>query len=180
MENRQEFEFNWDSEIQHDGEGFELLPEGDCDFEVKGFERGRHNGSDKMPPCPKAIVSIRVTNAEGRSTTIRHNLLLHSRCEGLLCEFFTAIGHRRHGERLKMDWNRVAGCRGRCRVGVRTFTSNRTGEEMKTNEIKRFYDPAKDPAKDQPPQQPQQPQQTSFGGGFAAGGFAGGFKGGAR
>lgn len=169
------YEFDWNSEIQHDGEEFVILPEGDCDFEVKSYERGRHNGSDKVPPCNKAVVNIKVTNAEGQSTTVRHNLLLHSKCEGLLCAFFTGIGHRKKGEKLKMDWNRVVGARGRCRIGVRTFTSTRTGEEMKTNEIKRFYDP-EERAPAAPVQQPA-PQQTSFAGGFS-GGFGGGFKGG--
>lgn len=172
------YEFDWNSEIQHDGEEFVVLPECDCDFEVKSYERGRHNGSDKVPPCNKAIVSIKVTNAEGKSTTVKHNLLLHSKCEGLLCAFFTGIGHRKHGERLKMDWNRVVGSRGRCRVGVREFTSSRTGETLKTNEIKRFYDPAEAaPAQMTPNVQPA-PQQTSFTGGGFAGGFKGGFGGG--
>lgn len=167
-------EFSWDDVIQHDSEEFELLPEGDYDFEVKGFERGRHNGSDKLPPCNKAILKIKVTNAEGKSSTITHNLMLHSKCEGLICAFFTGIGQRKHGEQLRMDWNKVVGSRGRCKVGVRTFKSNKTGEDMKSNEIKKFYDPAErvQPAQQSAPAQAA-PQQTSFGGGF--GGFSGGF-----
>lgn len=174
-------EFGWDDIIQHDGEEFELLPEGDYDFEVKGFERGRHNGSEKLPPCNKAILKIKVSNAEGKSSTITHNLMLHSKCEGLICAFFTAIGQRKHGEQLRMNWNTVVGSKGRCKVGVRTYKSTKTGEDMKTNEIKRFYDPADaktagasqvTPAAQVAPA----PQQTSFGG--FGGGFGGGFSGG--
>lgn len=173
-------EFNWDDVIQNDSDEFILLPEGDYDFEVKSFERGRHTpGQDsKLPPCNKAILKIKVTNEAGQSTTITHNLFLHSRCEGMICAFFTAIGQRKHGEPLRMNWNTVVGSRGRCKVGVRTWKS-KSGEDMKSNEIKRFYEP--EGAKAQPAAQPVQaaqttpaPQKTSFGGGFA-GGFGGGF-----
>ena len=152
-------EFNWDDVISKD----------DYDFEVKSFERGRHNGSEKLPPCNKAVLKIRVSNSEGKASTITHNLMLHSKCEGLICAFFTAIGQRKHGEQLKMNWNTVVGSRGRCKVGVRTYKSTKTGQDMQTNEIQRFYDPA-----DAKPQAESAPQQTGFGGGFA-GGFGGGF-----
>lgn len=168
-------EFNWDDVIQNDSEEFILLPDGDYDFEVKSFERARHNGSEKLPPCNKAVLKIKVTNEAGQSTTITHNLMLHSKCEGMICAFFTAIGQRKHGEPLRMNWNSVVGSRGRCRVGTRSWTS-KNGDVMKSNEIKRFYEPdeAKEQAAQPAPQPVQAPQQTSFGGGFA-GGFGGGF-----
>ena len=40
---------------------------------------------EKLPPCNKAILSIRIENEEGQATTIKHNLFLHSKCEGMLC-----------------------------------------------------------------------------------------------
>lgn len=153
-------EFDWDSVIENDGESFELLPEGDYDFEVLSFERGRHNGSEKLPPCPKAVVKIRVSDGQ-RTGVLTHNLMLHSKCEGLLCAFFTGVGQRKHGEKLRMDWNKVAGSKGRCKVGVRTWKSRTTGEDMKSNEIKRFYEPAT-----RAPAPAQQSAQTSFSGGF--------------
>ena len=47
--------FDWNDTIEHDSE-FVLLPAGDYDFTVKSFERGRHPGSEKLPPsrCPTA------------------------------------------------------------------------------------------------------------------------------
>jgi hypothetical protein len=132
-------EFGWNDTIQNDSE-FEPVPEGDYDFEVVGFERGRHPGSDKLPPCNKAVLDIRVTNAAGDSGTVRHNLFLHSRCEGMLCAFFVGIGQRQKGEALVMDWNKVIGARGRCKVGQRKWTGN-DGSERVSNEIKCFYDP---------------------------------------
>ena len=132
-------EFSWDDQIENDGPDFVVLPEGDYDFEVVTFERARHNGSDKLPPCNKAIVHIKIQGSQG-ATTIKHNLFLHSITEGMLCAFFTGIGQRKKGEKVTMNWNAVVGAKGRCRVGVRKWMSDK-GNEMTNNEIKKFYDP---------------------------------------
>ena len=134
-------EFGWEDQIENDGADFVILPEGDYDFEVESVERGRHNGSEKLPPCNKATLSIRILSADGQGTTIRHTLFLHSKCEGLLCAFFTAIGQRRHGERISMNWGAVPGSRGRCKVKIRNWKSS-NGNDMQSNEITRFYEPA--------------------------------------
>lgn len=146
-------EFGWDDTIEKDGE-FVLLPAGDYAFEVTGFERARHNGSTKLPACNKAVVSIQITGAAGKST-IKHNLFLHTKTEGLLCQFFVGIGLRKHGEPLKMDWNRVTGTRGVCKVGIHKWKNDK-GEDFEGNDIIKIYDPEKLPA---PPQQAAPVQQ---------------------
>lgn len=133
-----EREFGWEDIIEKDSE-FELVPEGNYNFEVIKFERGRHGGSEKLPPCNKAILTIKVTSPTA-STTLTHNLFLHSRTEGMLCAFFTAIGQRKKGESIAMDWGAVVGSRGRCKVGVRKW-KNDEGEERASNSISRFYEP---------------------------------------
>ena len=139
MSETMEREFGWDDAIENDGADFEVLPEGDYDFEVTGFERARHNGSEKLPPCNKAVLSIKISGTDGKSTTIRHNLFLHSKTEGMLCAFFTAIGQRKKGEKINMNWNTVIGSKGRCKVKVRNWTSN-NGNPMQSNEIAKFYE----------------------------------------
>lgn len=136
----QERELGWNDAIEKDGSDFELLPEGDYDFEVLSFERGRHAGSEKLPPCNKAVLTIKLTGANGSTTNITHQLFLHTKCEGLLCAFFTAIGQRKHGERLNMNWNLVPGSKGRCKIGIHEWKGN-DGEVRKSNEIKKFYEP---------------------------------------
>lgn len=139
-----EREFSWNDTIQNDST-FEVLPKGDYDFTVKSFERGRHNGSDGLPPCNKAVLTLEVTNGQKRGT-FTQNLFLHSSQEWKLCAFFVAIGARRHGQAIQMDWNKVQGARGRCKVGVRKWTGN-DGQERESNQVERFYDPSKaDPA----------------------------------
>lgn len=152
------YELDWDSAIENDSPEFTLLPEGDYDFVVTELERARHAGSAKLPPCHKAIVSIRIADAGG-AAVIRHNLFLHSRCEGLLCDFFTGIGQRRRGENKPMNWNKVVGATGRAKVGIRTYSKD--GQEYKTNFIKKFYEPKASPqcaaAGNTPPWPEQQP-----------------------
>lgn len=139
-----ERELGWDDEIEKDGAEFELLPEGDYSFEVVNFERGRHNGSEKLPPCNKAILSIKITSDDGKkSTTIKHNLFLHSKTEGMLCAFFTAIGQRKKGEKINMNWNLVVGSKGRCKVGIHSW-KNDNGDLNQSNQIKKFYEPTSD------------------------------------
>ncbi len=137
-------ELDWDSEIEHDSE-FILLPEGEYDFKVVKYEQAVHNGSDKLPRCSKAILTVEVRDAAGRPVTLTHNLFLHRKCEPLLCAFFTAIGQRKHGEKLKMNWLVVPGSTGRCKLGVRNWKT-KDGEDRQSNEIKSFLEPKAAPA----------------------------------
>ena len=148
-------EFGWDDEIQRD-ESFQVLPEGDYRFTVTRFERARHSGSEKIPACNKAVLTLSVSGPEA-SGEVQTSLFLHSKFEWKLCQFFTAIGQRRPGEAMRMNWGAVPGASGMCRVGVRKWTGN-DGKEREGNEINEFYDPEAAPAAaGQPQPQPQPP-----------------------
>ncbi|MFZ3132859.1 MAG: DUF669 domain-containing protein [Desulfosporosinus sp.] len=138
-------EFDWDDQIENDSPDFVTLPEGDYDFEVIDLERARHTGSDKLPPCNKAIVHIKVQGAEG-VTVIKHNLFLHSITEGMLCAFFAAIGQRKKGEKITMNFKTVIGTGGRAKIGIRKWKKD-DGTEVVFNEIKKFYEPTEGPQK---------------------------------
>ncbi len=140
----EERELNWDDTIAKDPSDFILLPEGDYNFTVESFERGRHEGSAKLPACNKAVLTLRIDSAEG-TAKITHNLFLHSKTEGLLSAFFCCIGQKKKGEPLKMDWGKVPGSVGKCKVGTYSYT-NRDGEERKSNDIKKFYPKEEGPA----------------------------------
>lgn len=140
-------ELGWDDEIEKES-NFILLPAGDYDFEITKFERGRHDGSEKLPPCNKAIVTFRIVTNEGEAF-INNNFFLHTKTEGFLSAFFTSIGQKKKGEKLRMNWNAVVGAKGRCKVGIRTYVSKQDGQEYQNNEIKQFY-PA--PESDNPTQ----------------------------
>lgn len=132
-------ELGWEDEIRNDGGPGQILPEGDYDFVVKKFERARHGGSEKIPACNKAVLTLAVSSA-GANGEVPVSLFLYSKFEWKLCQFFTAIGQRRHGEAIRMNWGAVPGAAGRCRVGVRRWT-DRDGKERESNEVAEFYPP---------------------------------------
>ena len=133
-----EGELSWDDTIQKEAPAFEPLPEGDYEFVVESFDRGRHAGSEKLPPCNKAVLKLRVKSADGREVTVTHNLFLHTITEGMLSAFFESIGQKKKGEPLRMNWQMVPGAKGRLRLGVHKYT-NKDGQERTSNDVKRFY-----------------------------------------
>lgn len=145
----QEHELDWNDNITQDAQEFVLLPDGDYDFYVESFERSRHNGSEKLPPCNVAVLHLRINTsmAQGGSIMVTHRLNLHSKTEWTLSQFFSSIGQKRKGENLRMDWNRVPGSCGRLKLGHKLYNGN------EYNEVKQFY------AKEEPKQQAYQPGQ---------------------
>lgn len=139
LDNNQAVAFDWDSEITSDGQEFILLEQGDYDFEVVSFERGRFDGSEKTPACNMAILSLRVKdNKTGQDVTVKENLLLCSNMEWKISSFFGAIGLKKKGEPVRMNWQAVPGARGRLEIGHRTYTNN-NGEQVTTNSVKKFH-----------------------------------------
>lgn len=136
--------FEWDDTITKDAGEYILLPEGDYNFVVESFERGRHPGSEKLPACNKAILTLRVDAPEG-TVKITHNLFLHTKTEGMLSAFFSSIGQKKKGEPFKMNWGYVPGATGKCKIGIRTYKPEQGGER-KYNEIKQFYPKEDGPA----------------------------------
>lgn len=167
-------EMGWDDVISNDGGDFEPVPEGDYFFTVTSFKRARHEGSEKMPPCNKAILTLALTSAweptednpeaQGEVTV---NLFLNRKSEWKLCQFFTAIGQRKHGEETRMNWNAVPGSSGTCAVSTRSWTNKENNQTYTSNDVKRFYDPEKSPVKinvtqysTTPPSRAQYPAQN--------------------
>ena len=102
---------------------------------------------------------------------MKHNLFLHSSTEGMLSAFFGAIGQKKHGEPLRMNWN-ILGAKGVARIGKRQGTGKYA--DQKFDDIKSMiYADEVDwtkvlnanvqpstPQAPVPPQQPQAPQQA--------------------
>lgn len=138
--NNQGYELGWDATIVNDAPEYVVLPDGEYAFTVTKIERARFNGSEKMPACNMAKITCTITLPAGMSgvCTVTHNLLMHSRFEGRLSEFFTSIGMKKKGHPLQINWN-VIGLKGRCKLGTRTYNGNTY------NEIKSFLAPAEIP-----------------------------------
>ncbi|MFH5185756.1 hypothetical protein ACHHV8_25620 [Paenibacillus sp. TAB 01] len=156
MSQNNERELGWDDEIQKEGGEFSVVPAGDYNFTVTKFERGRFTGSDKMPACNQAKLELTVHSPDHGDVVIFHNLLLHTKTEGFLSNFFAGIGQKKKGEPLRMNWNAVVGARGRLKLVINKFTG-KDGVERTNNEVKTFY------AADDTPvvHQQQQPQYNN-------------------
>lgn len=140
MENTNiERELGWEDEIENEGRPRRVLEAGEYPFVVEGFERARYAGGEKMPPCNQAIVHLRIDAPEG-SASMNVNLFLHSRFEWKLCQFFTCLGLRQHGEKLRMNWQAVTGRTGRCKITKRTY-KDRNGVDREANDVDEFLDP---------------------------------------
>jgi len=129
---------DWDDAIENDGREFIILPEGDYNFTVTGFERGRFPGSAKMSACNKAALTLQVQTDNGVAI-IHTDLILNRLLEWKISAFFRCIGQKKHCERLVMDWNRVTGSRGRAHFKPRTWT-DRDGNARQANDVDRFID----------------------------------------
>ena len=137
-------EFDWNETIEAPAneDEFLILPEGTYKFTVKSWERSRHNGSPKLPPCNAAIVHIEFDGGTLGKVTVNHKLFLHSKTQGLLCNFFRGCGLRKSGEPLVLNWDATIGKTGQAKLGSRKH-EGKTYQDIKT-----FLDPEKSMSKD--------------------------------
>lgn len=132
--------FDWEDEIEDDGEGYNFvtLEEGDYTFEVTKFERGHYTpkAGAKTPACNQANITLKIETEDG-DCYINENFPLASTMEWKASAFFRSIGLKKHGEKLKMRWNDSIGLKGRAHI---TKTAG-TKENTFFNNVKYYIDP---------------------------------------
>ena len=129
---------DWDSEIENDGSGeIVILEEGDYTFTVKEFKKGSHAGSVKVPACGKAELTLEVKTDKGTALAFE-NLLLCKSLEWKIAAFFRCIGQKKHGEKMRPDWNKVLGATGKAHFKPGTYTKD--GQERQKNTVDKFLD----------------------------------------
>lgn len=129
---------DWDSELTKDGNEHIVLPEGDYPFTVTGFDRGRYPGGPKVPACNKATITLKIDTKDG-AAFVTESLLLVRSLEWKISEFFRAIGLKKKGERVKMDWNHVVGSRGVAHIKPRKY-KDKEGNEREANSVDHYLD----------------------------------------
>ena len=88
-----------------------------------------------MCACNKVDLSLDVGG-----TTIRDTLFMNKKAEWRLSQFLIGIGMKKPGVPCRVNWNAIVGARGRCEVGVSTWTKN-DGSTGEANEVKNYLEP---------------------------------------
>lgn len=132
--------FDWEDEIEKDGEdtSFVILEPGDYDFEVSKYERGRYTPSEsaKTPPCNQVEVTLCIQTSKG-TAYIKDRFPLASTFEWKLSAFFRSIGLKKHGEKLKMEWDKAVGLKGRAKI----IKVEGNKEGLYFNNVDKYFDP---------------------------------------
>ena len=136
--NNQNLAMGWNDTITEDGAKFVVLPEGDYNFVVSKFERGRYAGGPKIPACNMAKLVLKVDSDEGNAN-VNVNLLLYRTMEWKVSSFFRSLSLKKSGEPLVMDWSKVEGAKGRGHFKPDTYTGN-DGRVHDKNELDYFID----------------------------------------
>ncbi|WP_270224899.1 hypothetical protein [Collinsella aerofaciens] len=121
--------------------GWTLLPEGFYPFRVERMERERYQGSQKMPQCPMAKLTLSVTGADGRDTTVQQRLYITRNQLWKVSRFMESVGRgRNEAGKVIIDWGGIEGSTGWVKLKVRSYTG-RDGQERQTNDVEWFVKP---------------------------------------
>lgn len=131
-------ELGWDDEIEN-VPGFPEIPDGEYDFIVDHFERAKVGGDGKYAGMNMAVIYCNIqTDGEPQLKT---NIIMHTKFQWKLSQFFISIGLMKNEENAKLrpNWNLVGGTRGRCKIENKPNYNDKT----KTHpEITDFLAPA--------------------------------------
>ena len=134
--------FDWDSEIESDGQEYVTVTPGDYAFTVTKVERqnypGNQSSGGKIPACNLALVTGEIDVPKGKAT-FRERLYLYKGYEWKLSAFFRCLGLKKHGEKLRMNFNEAVGKRGMAKFGNHEYNGSTY------NQLEQYYD--YDPAK---------------------------------
>ncbi len=155
---------DWNDEISDEGGEFPILEAGDYNFTVESFTRKRFNGSDKMCACNQVVLKLRI---DGEGVTVEDNLFLNKKTEWKVSQFFLAIGQKQPGVPLRPNWDALPGSRGRCKLYVDKWKSNKDGREFESNKVEKYYPAGSAPTQQAAPAQQYQqaapaPQQQTY------------------
>jgi hypothetical protein len=121
--------------------GWTLLPEGFYPFRVERMERERYQGSQKMPQCPMAKLTLAVAGTDGRETSVQQRLYITRNQLWKVSRFMEAVGRgRNEAGKVIIDWGGIEGMGGFVKLKVRSYTG-RDGQERQTNDVEWFVKP---------------------------------------
>ena len=119
---------------------FITLPEGEYEFKVTKAELGKFAGSQKMAPCDKVSLELRVETEDG-VCDIKDTLFLLGQWKNRIYYYLTTTGMTEPGKPLTLEPELFTGSIGRtgkAKIVVDSFVSRRDGEKKTTNKVA-FY-----------------------------------------
>lgn len=140
-----------DERISYDGADFSTIPDGVWPFTVKAVSIVNYKGGKNIPPCNAARVTLRVGYGADM-TDVSDNIYLYVDDNGNsnwnIAAFYRAIGYKRHGEEVQMNWSPefLVGKRGWCETEQ---TEGREKDVVFMN-VRRYIDPEDAPADGMP------------------------------
>ena len=130
----------FDSEIGEEANagGFVLLPPGDYPFEVVKMDKERYNGSDSIPPCWQATVTLRVDGGDLGKASVIHRLYMTRKQSWKLKQFFVGLGLvDASAEKFTPPWNQIYG-----KAGAVTLSQHEYNGKT-YNDVDKVLDPAR-------------------------------------
>lgn len=136
--NEQNLVLDWDGVLENKGSEFPVPPESDYALEVTGFERGSFSGSEKMRVGNKATLTLKIESEQGIAN-IFDDLILYKRMDMEAFSVLLAIGHKKTGECVTMNWNAVIWARGRAHFVINRYTDC-NGQERENNKVGKYLE----------------------------------------
>lgn len=144
MADIQDVALDWDltEADPDDGDhGWTVLEDGFYPFTVKKIERERFVGSQKMPACPMAKITLSVQGAAGETATVTERLFLTQRMLWKVSRFMESIGRGRNAAgKVIIDWVGAEDGAGWLKLKKRSYTT-RDGDQRETNDVEMFCKP---------------------------------------
>ncbi len=115
MGNTVDRELGWDDEFENTS-SFTDVPDGEYDFIVDHFERAKVGGDGKYAGMNMAVLYCNILT-EGEPQ-IKTNIIMHTKFQWKLSQFFISIGLMKNeeGAKFRPNWTMVGGSRGRCKI----------------------------------------------------------------
>lgn len=120
-----------------DSGGFVLLEPGIYPFSItEAVGRERTNGTDKIPPCWKAVVKLKVDGGNQGKTTIFHNILLAKKQAWKIKQLFVGVGLiGKDDKNFVAPWDKLPGTVGAVEIGTHEYNGKTY------NDVVRILDP---------------------------------------
>lgn len=123
--------------LDYEEQEYILLEPGEYPFTVTEIDYDDFNGSAKLPPCGKVIVSLTVTSELGNAY-LKNNFYVCKEGAGMIAAFLKSIGVLKEGQKtFTPDWDSYIGKTGIVKTSQREYNGN------SYNNVDRFIAPKK-------------------------------------